>query len=149
MEQCQFCHQGFALSSDNFASLHDVYEGLDTNERCQKTSYVIQFLWRDLSSDFDVTGPYFTIPSSLESRFLHSVVTKTMFAFTQYEFGVQALLCDRASSNLCLLKLMCGSVDESAPITPWFLSPLDGKRVFLIVCPAYQVPPTYTLVLIV
>ena len=50
---------GFALSSDDFAGLHDIYEDIDKEERCQKTTYVIQFMWRDLSSSFDVLGPYF------------------------------------------------------------------------------------------
>ena len=81
---------GFAMSSDDFSSLHDVYEGLDLDEKCQKTTYVMQFLWRDLTSDFDVIGPYFTCPSTIETRFLHSVVTRTMLAFTQFGFPVRA-----------------------------------------------------------
>ena len=130
---------GFAMSSDDYASLHDVYESLDTDEKCQKTSYIIQFLWRDLSSEFDVIGPYFTVSSTMESKFLHSMVTRTMLAFVQHGFSVRALLCDGASSNLSLLKLMCGVDDESAPIEPWFQSPFDGKRVCVIVCPSHQV----------
>ena len=130
---------GFAMSSDDYASLHDVYESLDTDEKCQKTSYIIQFLWRDLSSEFDVIGPYFTVSSTMESKFLHSMVTRTMLAFVQHGFSVHALLCDGASSNLSLLKLMCGVDDESAPIKPWFQSPFDGKRVCVIVCPSHQV----------
>ena len=35
----------FALSFDDF----DVYEDIDNQERCQKTTYVIQFMSRDLS----------------------------------------------------------------------------------------------------
>ena len=112
---------------------------LDTDEKCQKTSYVIQFLWRDLSSELDVIGPYFTVSSTMESKILHSMVTKTMLTFVQYGFSVRALLCDGASSNLTLLKLFCGVADDSAPIKPWFKSPFDGKRVFVIVCPSHQV----------
>ena len=130
---------GFAMSSDDYASLHDVYESLDTDEKCQKTSYIIQFLWRDLSSEFDVIGLYFTVSSTMESKFLHSMVTRTMLAFVQHGFSARALLCDGASSNLSLLKLMCGIDDESAPIEPWFQSPFDGKRVCVIVCPSHQV----------
>ena len=48
------------LSSDDFSSLYDVYDGLHVNENCRKTTYIMQFLWRDLTSDFDVKGPYFT-----------------------------------------------------------------------------------------
>lgn len=49
---------GFAMSSVDMASLHDVYEGLDEEEGCHKTEYMLQFLWRDISSHFDVVGPY-------------------------------------------------------------------------------------------
>ena len=82
------------MSSEDLKSLHDVYDSLDTDEKCQKTSYVIQFLWRDLSSDFDAIGPYFTVSSTMESKFLHSIVTKTMLAFSQYGFSIRALVCD-------------------------------------------------------
>jgi hypothetical protein len=130
---------GFAMSSDDFASLHDVYEGLETDEKCQKTTYVMQFLWRDLSSDFDVIGPYFTCPSTVETCFLHSIVVRTMLAFTQFGFSVRALLCDGTSTNLALLKLLCGHSDGTDAITPWFTSPFDGTKVFLIICPSHQV----------
>ncbi len=45
-----------------------------------------QFLWQDLSSDFDVLGPYFTLSSNMEARYLHSIVTKTMLVFTSTDF---------------------------------------------------------------
>ena len=83
--------------------MHDVYDSLSEDEKCQKT-YVVQFLRRDLSSDFDVVGPYFNCSSSMEAHFLHSMVTRTMLAFSQFGFQVRALLCDGASSNLSLLK---------------------------------------------
>ena len=34
------------MSSDDFMSLHDVYDGLCQDEKCQKTAYMLQFLWR-------------------------------------------------------------------------------------------------------
>ena len=106
--------------------------------KCQKTTYIMQFLWRELTSDFDIIGPYFTCPSTVETRFLHSVVTRTVLAFTQFGFGVRTLLCDGASTNLSLLKLLCGHSNDLDSITPWFTPPFDGK-VFLIVCPSHQV----------
>ena len=130
---------GFALTSDDFAGLHDIYEAIDKEDRCQKTTYVIQFMWRDLSSSFDVVGPYFNIPSTMETKFLHSIVTRTMLAFTQHGFGVKALLSDGASCNLSLMKLLSGQSDDSSKITPWFLSPFSGEKVYLIVCPSHQV----------
>ena len=130
---------GYAMSSDDFASLHDAYDGLDADQKCEKTTYVMQFLWRDLTSDFDVIGPYFTCPSSVETCFLHSIVTRTMLAFIQVGFAVRALLCDGASSNLALLKLLCGHLNHVDAIEPWFFSPFDSRKVFLIICPSHQV----------
>ena len=129
------------MSFDDFSSLHDVYDSLSEDEKCQKTTYVVQFLWRDLSSDFDVVGPYFNCSSSMETQFLHSMVTRTMLAFSQFGFQVRALLCDGASSNLSLFKVLCGYTNcETIDITkPSFKSPFDGKDVYLIVCPSHQV----------
>lgn len=81
-----------------------MYDGLDVNENCQKTTYIMQFLWRDLTSDFDVIGPYFTCPSTIETHFLHFIVTRTMLAFTQFGFSVRALFYDGASTNLSLIQ---------------------------------------------
>lgn len=132
---------GFSMSSDDFISLHDVYEGLCMDERCQKTCYIVQFLCRDLSSNFDVVGPYFNCSSSLELKVLHSMVTRTMLAFTKFDFQVRSLLCDGASSNLSLLKLLSGFDNHHKEdiLEPWFTSPFDGKPVFLLVCPSHQV----------
>ena len=131
---------GFSMSSDEFLSLHDIYEDLEEDEHSQKTIYVIQFLWRDLSSDFDIIGPYFTIPSTMEAKFLHGIVVRTMLAFTQFGFGVRALLSDGASANLSLMKILCEHKDAStSAINPWFTSPYDGKKVHLFICPSHQV----------
>ncbi len=131
---------GFSMSSEDFISLHDVYEGLCEDEKCQRTAYIIQFLWRDLSSDFDVVGPYFDCSLSLETQTLHAMVTRTMLVFSQFGFGVCALLCDGVSSNLSLLKLLCCYTNKEVDISePSFKSPFDGKRVHLLVCPSHQV----------
>ena len=57
LKQCKFCHRGLCYVLRRFSSLHDVYDGLDVNENCQKATYIMQFPWRDLTSDFDVIGP--------------------------------------------------------------------------------------------
>ena len=82
-------------------------------------SYALQFLWIDLSSDFDVIGPYFTCLATMEMRFLHSIVTRTMLAFTRFGFGVRAVLCNGCSSNLALLKLLCGHSNAEERIAPY------------------------------
>lgn len=97
---------GFAVCSEELANMHDVYEGLDMSESNRKATYVLQFLWRDLSSSFDIIGPYFPLAGSVECSYLYSFVTRTMLAFQQYNFHTRAFLCDGASSNLSLIKLL-------------------------------------------
>ena len=64
-----------------------------------------------------------------------------MLAFCQFGFSVRALLCDGASSNLSLLKLLCGNINhEDVDLSETsFKSPFDGKRVHLLVCPSHLV----------
>ena len=110
------------------------------SESCQKTTYIMQFLWRDLSSKFDVLGPYFTLSPTIEAKCLHPLVTSTMTAFHRNGFHIRCLLCDGASSNLSLLKVLSGAVKEDDDIpSVSFVSPLDGRNVYLMVCPSHQV----------
>ena len=124
------------MSSDEFQSLYNIYEG--NLEGCHKTTYVLQFMWRDLTSNFDVIGPYFTLSSTIEATSLY-LVTKTMLAFHKYNFSIRCLLCDGASSNLALLKMFCCHEEGKDIVSLWFLSPLDGKNIYLVVCPSHQV----------
>ena len=48
---------GMAMTYEDMACLHDVYQTLD--EKTQSTTYIMQFLWRDLTSSFDIVGPYY------------------------------------------------------------------------------------------
>lgn len=50
---------GLSMTANDMATLQDVYEELKAPQTV-KASYIMQFLWRDLTSDFDVIGPYFS-----------------------------------------------------------------------------------------
>ena len=50
---------GLSMSADDLASLHDVYQTLQPSHQTEQASYVLQYMWRCLSSDFDIIGPYF------------------------------------------------------------------------------------------
>ena len=47
--------------------LHDAFTAAITSG-CQKTSYIVQFLWRDLTSGFELIGPYISVPKSVDSN---------------------------------------------------------------------------------
>ena len=61
------------MTSNDQASLHDIYQFLSEDKDLQ-TSYILQFLWRDLTSSFDIVGPYYTASGSLESKFVLACV---------------------------------------------------------------------------
>ena len=48
------------MTPNHLASLNDVYALLKSFEANKQTSYILQFIWRDLTSIFDIVGPYFT-----------------------------------------------------------------------------------------
>ena len=95
------------MSPDQFASLH-VYQILGDGLRTKQTNYILQFMWRDLSSGFDVIGPYFTSEGGMDTKFLCACVMETMQVFETYGFRICSLVCDGASCNLSLLKCLCG-----------------------------------------
>lgn len=137
------------MSADQLPSLHDVFKVLDNGFRTQQTSYILQFLGRDLSSEFDVIGPYFTCEQRLEAKFLEACVFDTMYGFAAYGFGVLGLVCDGASCNLACLKRLCGvsgqyGTDLQATggvgeVACHFTNPFTGREVYLIICPSHQV----------
>ena len=64
-------------------------------------------MWRDITSDFDVIGPYFTCEKSLEMKFLAACLFKAMYVFETYNSHILGLICDGASCNLAMLKRLC------------------------------------------
>ena len=99
---------GYSASEDELKVLHDVYSTA-VQPGSQKASYIVQFLWRDLTSGFDLIGPYFPIESSMSSSVLQELITLRLKAFSSYGVKVAILLCDGASSNLTVLKLLSGN----------------------------------------
>lgn len=77
---------GLAMSHEELASLSDVYQLLDSDCRSKQTTYILQFLWRDLTSAFDVVGPYFTSTGSIENQFILACVLESMKMFHLYGF---------------------------------------------------------------
>ena len=98
---------GFSASEDELKVLHDVFS-VAVQPGAQKASYIVQFLWRDVTSSFDLIGPYFPVGSSMESNALQEFVMLTLKALTSYSFKVSILLCDGASSKLTVLKILSG-----------------------------------------
>jgi len=61
---------GFTMSEDELHVLHDVYSSAVNLSNANKAKYVVQFLWRDLTSSYDMIGPYFPVENSIDSNIL-------------------------------------------------------------------------------
>ncbi len=65
---------GHVMTEQEMASLCDVYQSLDPDRKTKKTQYVLQTIWIDWSSKFDVLGPYFPTETGSDHKFLTMVV---------------------------------------------------------------------------
>ena len=141
---------GHAMTADDMVSLRDVYEELKA-PKAVKASYIMQFLWRDLTSDFDVIGPYYSSGKGLECKFIMSCLMTTIQAFHIYGFNTNAVVCDGASANLKAIKyLTMGKsgayginedphVDDPHHVKTWMQNPWTNEKLFFIPCPSHQV----------
>ena len=133
---------GFTIPEDELKVLHDVYSST-VQFGAQKTSHVMQFLWRDITSGND-----------LASSTLQEFVMLCLKAFTSYGFKVAIILCDGASSNLTVLKMLTGYERSQFPVNEAadtlhgkyyldvsFSNPEDplGRPIFAMICPSHQV----------
>ena len=140
---------GLALTDEEFPLLHDVYEQVDPQGVPLPAEYNLQFLWRDLTSDFDVIGPYFSSIASYDHRFVIASVNETMRLMHSCQFLVVGLVCDGASTNLAAMKLMClqrrGAFgcdeiqDDKHKVKAWFNNIFSPElKVFCCICPSHQ-----------
>ena len=100
---------GHAMSHDELISLCDVYKTLSSDYRGRQTSYIMQTLWRDFTSDFDVIGPHY----SNDSTFPHDATCRVLIdAIQQFHlcgFETLAVVTDGASANMTMIKEMSGA----------------------------------------
>ena len=74
MELKDHCIIGLAMTEKEQASLHDVFH---KGHCVLQTSYILQFLWRDLTSSFDIVGPYFTGDSEEDTSLCDGGITSS------------------------------------------------------------------------
>lgn len=145
--------KGYAMTAEQLPFLHDIFESVEQT-KCMKTNYILQFLWRDLTSSYSIIGPYFECEKSWDHSYLFGCVMSTLKLFTLYKFGVKILVCDGASSNVALLKLLAGYKAKKLPAEEAgqgdrkylpkmvFKNPYDHRSenlIYMIICPSHQV----------
>ena len=139
---------GLAMTPDDLAALQDIYQLIECDAKTQQTSYIImQFLWLDLTSGFDV-GPYFTSSKTFENKTILSCLLESLHNFHVHGFRTCLLVCDAATTNVSTIKATCGvsgtyqqSSDPVDPhkVAPFFQHPFDSMRkLYWMICPSHQ-----------
>ena len=95
---------GLSMTHEEMASLADICKTICDNGDAAQTTHILQFLWRDLTSDYDIIGPYLTSSGMVDSSFTSSCVLNTVKLFQRHGLPTSSLICDGASSNLSLIK---------------------------------------------
>ena len=131
----------FAMTSQDMSTLQDLYMSMDEHEGKCKTTYVLQMLWQNLTSDLDIMGPYYTSDGPFDAKFMLACVLDSMRKFHMYGFKVCLLICDGASSNLTMCKTLMNydGVFLEDRIKPQFTNPFSGQPVHMMICPTHQV----------
>jgi len=57
------------MTNKDMSSLNDIYQVL---KEPGQTSYILQLLWQDLTNNYDIVGPYFTLKESVDAQFILS-----------------------------------------------------------------------------
>lgn len=75
---------GLAMSPQQQASLQDIFNLFDPTLHVKQTNYVLQFLWWDLTSSFDIVGLYFISENPMTVKFIMAYVLETIKIFQVY-----------------------------------------------------------------
>lgn len=89
---------GLAMNSKDAPLLADLDP--DNNEEGKAAEYFLQFLWRDLTSDFDVIGPHYSTAHSMDCAFTLACLMDTLDVFQAYGFKVNIL-------SVCVCVCLC------------------------------------------
>lgn len=139
---------GHSMTPDEMATLKDLYEVLQSDPEAEKADYVLQTLWRDVSTNCDIVGPYYTSSGPFKAKGMLACVMEAQRKFQAHGFNVCALICDGASSNLTMLKILLGKkgafghndkLPDRHEIPTSFTNCFTGGKVHIIICPSHQV----------
>ena len=95
---------GLAMTSGDLSSLYDIYKVLQDPGNNRQTSSILQFLWRDLTSSYNIVGLYFTSLTSVENKFVTACIFETIMLFQYHGLRTSLLTCDGGSANVSVIK---------------------------------------------
>ncbi|XP_065914376.1 uncharacterized protein [Dysidea avara] len=141
---------GLAMTNKDMSSLNDIYRVLKEPDSPGQTSYILQFLWRDLTSSYDIVGPYFTSKESVDAQFILSCVLETVHLFQTCGLRTSLIVCDGSPANLTTIKLSHGHsgaysvISDTASndvyeVKPWMVNPFNPPwLIYWMICPTHQ-----------
>ena len=143
---------GLAMTSTDLTSLNDICLLLQKSEGSKQTSYVCVMVFvENLTSSFDIVGPCFTCPSTVDSKFVLACVLETVKLFQSHSLKTRVLICDGGSSNVATIKAfhdhhVAYSVTDGKDkfaVKPWMINPFNSPHcIYWLVCPSHQVCKT-------
>ena len=69
---------------------------------------MLQFVWCDLSSKYDIISPYYSSAQGFDSKFTMACLQDALYFFEAYSFHALAIIGDGASWNHTVFKQLCG-----------------------------------------
>ena len=81
---------GIVMEEGEYGSLADIYEDLQADDDIPRPAeYFLQFLWRDMSSKFDLIVPHYSTHRTMDTVFIHTCLMDALLALQSYGFKVQ------------------------------------------------------------
>ena len=135
---------GLTMTHQEQASLLDIYKYINNTQGIEQTSYMLQFLWHDLTSSCDIVGLYFTSSLSVENTFVTSCIFETISLFQCHGLETSLLGCDGAAANMSTITGAYNIQKEGDQykfeVTPWLINPFNPpNKIFWLICPTHQV----------
>ena len=96
------------MTHDELASMADVYSVLSPDYKKRETMYVLQMLWIDLASGFDIIGSHYTNDSQFPHQTLYRLLMDSIHQFYVCGFDTIIVVCDGAAVNMTMIKEMSG-----------------------------------------
>ena len=93
----------------------------------------MQFMWRDLTSNFDAIGPYWTSKTGLKAHELSSCFLEALEWFEHYDFHTSLVICDGAATNMSFVARHVKDVVKQ----PFCVNPFTRRMMYFIPDPVH------------
>jgi len=137
---------GLAMTPKDLSSLNDIYKILQPSDILHTAISM-----RDLTSNYDIAGPYFICLASMKGKFVLACSFETIKLFQHYNLKTSLLVCDGGSANVAVIKPNhdchgaysikdTSAQEDKFKIEPWIINPFNPpNKILQLICPSHQV----------